>query len=276
MLRALVIGAVCLMTTPAPGTAQEGAGARIYVLMDMARMMEILRSEGVSAGQDMASDYLPEEEHPGFARTVEEVFDTDQMNTAMAMTFDAEIAARTGAEERAVIENFFGQGPGQRIVSAEMSARQALLSQDVEDAARERLPEILASDPELSDLVGSFIAVNDLVDLNVAGALSASFAFYAGLAEAGAIDADEDRILQLTWQLAEPTRRDTTEWLAAYLFMVYEPLDRSDLQAYVDLSGQPAGQHLNAALFASFGTLYDDIYRRLGQSLGRRLASEEL
>ena len=75
----------------------------------------------------------------------------------------------------------FFEGPlGRRVVELELSARRALLDEDVEAASRTALEARRADDDPLLDRLEAFISVNDLIESNVVGALNSNIAFYRG------------------------------------------------------------------------------------------------
>ena len=117
---------------------------------------------------------------------------------------------------------------------------------------------------------------NDLIEANVAGALNASYRFYAGLVEGGAIEMTESEILADVWSQEEETRTDTTEWLYGFLLMAYQPLDADQMDAYVALSASPEGRALNRALFDAFNKMYDDISYGLGLAVAQQMRGQDL
>ncbi|MGB1208076.1 MAG: hypothetical protein ACPG7W_02630, partial [Paracoccaceae bacterium] len=146
----------------------------------------------------------------------------------------------------------------------------------VEDAARDVFRTLQGGDdPRLAQL-DAFVAANELVEANVTGALNASFQFYAGMAQGGALDLTEDEILTIIWQSEAETRADTREWVYGFLLMAYGPLDDDTLERYTDFSASAQGQVLNRALFAGFNRMYDGLSYDLGLALARDLSVRDL
>ena len=143
-------------------------------------------------------------------------------------------------------------------------------------AAREVFRGLDGSSDGRLGLVTDFVQANDLVEANVTGALNASFQFYAGLVDGGALEMSEREILDEVWSQEPETRADSREWLYAYLLMAYEPLPEGDLEAYVDLSSSPEGKAMNRALFAGFNTMYDNISYALGLAAAKQMQAQEL
>jgi hypothetical protein len=124
-----------------------------------------------------------------------------------------------------------------------------------------------AEDPRL-DLLTAFIETNDLVERNVSGALNSNFAFYRGLSEGGAFEVEipEELMLSEVWGQEPELRRDTIEWLYSFQLSAYSGLEDADIEAYTAFSATDAGTALNAALFAAF----DTVFNQLSFELGRR------
>ena len=120
------------------------------------------------------------------------------------------------------------------------------------------------------------IEVNDLIDHNVAGALSSNYRFYSGLRDAGGKKMSEGQILDEVWQQEEDIRKETIVWMDAFLYMAYGPLTDAELQGYIDFSETAAGQALNRALFVGFDSLYDLIYYEIGQAVAAELQATDL
>ena len=199
----------------------------------------------------------------------------------MKSLFDKTLIAELGAADPAtleVIEAFFGSDRGQRILTLEVEARRALLDQETENAAKLHVEELVAKeDPRLA-LIQKFAEVNDLVEMNVAGALNANLAFFKGMASAGgfANQMTEDQMLQTVWS-EEPAIRDETEtWLYPYLALAYQPLSDDDIQAYVSFSDLAEGKVLNAAVFAAFNVLFTEISGNLGRAAAKQTLGEDI
>lgn len=158
----------------------------------------------------------------------------------------------------------------------ELAARREMIDDDVESAAREAFQGLDGSaDPRLA-LLDAFVDANDLLESNVVGALNASYEFYLGLADGGAIAMSEDEILAEVWSQEPDTRADSREWLYAYLLMAYAPMSDAALGDYIDMSSTPEGRAMNRALFAGFNGMYDQISYALGRAAARQMIAQEL
>ncbi|NNE89816.1 MAG: hypothetical protein HKN27_17245, partial [Silicimonas sp.] len=111
----------------------------------------------------------------------------------------------------------------------------------------------------------AFVEANNLIDLNVSGALNANLSFYNGLAAGGGFDLPQDEILADVWESADAIREDTNEWIFGYLTLAYDPISDAALADYIALSETPSGKAMNRALFAAF----DDLFRGISYDLGK-------
>ncbi|SDY29487.1 hypothetical protein [Citreimonas salinaria] len=254
-----------------PARAQDARD--LYDLLRLDDLLGVMRLEGLAYGQELGSDLFGAPPGPSWAGLLDEIYDTDRMESLVEARFTAAI----DPDAIAPLVRYFDGEDGREIVSLEIAAREAMIDDAVEEAARERYRELAAEDdsPRL-ERVERFVEAGDLVEANVAGALNASLRFYSGLADGGAIDMSEDEILREVWSTEEETRADTREWVYGFLLLAYRPLEPEVLEAYVDLAEADAGRALNAALFEAFNAMYDDISYALGLAAAREMTVQEL
>ena len=266
----------CALTTalawPATADPEDPADAVLDALR-LPEILEVMREEGLAYGNEMARDLTAGAPSEGWEDTVSSIYDIE----AMEETVRARFSETFGDTDANRILEFFSWDTGQRIVELELSARRALIDDDVEQSAREVFRGLDgASDHPRLDLVEEFVEANDLLEANVTGGMNASYQFYLGMVDGGAFDMAEDEILREVWSQEAETRADTREWLYGYLLMAYGPLPLEDLQDYVALSSSAPGRAMNAALFAGFNEMYDRISYALGLAAAQELAAEEL
>ncbi|WP_238365381.1 DUF2059 domain-containing protein [Mesobacterium pallidum] len=235
-------------------------------------VVALMRAEGLDYGAELGRDMGVEGIGPSWQNTVSEIYDAALMEEAVRAGFDEVM----GDADLGPLLAFFEDGPGARFVDLELSAREAMLDESVEEAARDGFREMEAAETPRYQLMRDFVEANDLIEWNVEGALNASYAFYAGLSAGGAIDVPEDELLAEVWASEPDVREDTREWVYGFLLMAYGPMSDDDLQAYTDLSQTEAGQRLNRALFRGFDLMYTDISRALGLATARAQQSQEL
>ncbi|WP_254702318.1 DUF2059 domain-containing protein [Roseivivax sp. THAF40] len=241
--------------------------------------VEIMRAEGQEYANELAVDMLGGV-NASWQATVDAIYDAGTMESSVTRGF------REAIDPEAVgpLLAFFESDLGREVVALEIGAREALLDEAIEEAARAEYRELtgtgdpklqLTGDPKLQ-LIERFIDANDLIEQNVTGALNASYAFYSGLSEGGALQLSEEEMLDDIWSQEEATRSDTEEWVWGYLMMAYGPLSEDELSEYVALSESAAGEALNKALFAGFNAMYDEISYAMGLGAAVEMAGTDL
>jgi hypothetical protein len=252
---------------------------RIAALTDTMRMgdiIEVMRQEGLDYGITLSAEMFPGKGGAQWDAMVSLIYNTDTMRKR----FEAGLlTALQGAEDDlGAIEAFFGSEQGQTILKLEIEARRALLDQEVEDAAKLSWEDLRAEGGARVEKLTRFAEVNDLIESNVMGALNSNLAFYRGLAESGAFPQDmtEDQMLSDVWSQEADVRAETTDWLFPFLALAYQPLSDDTLDAYVAFSESPAGQRMNAALFAAFDGVFTQISYDLGRAAAKQMLGEDI
>lgn len=277
MIRFTAPYAVALSIVAAPLWAQPADDAKVDALLNalgMPQMIEIMREEGLAYGEVLAVDMLPGGTSDQWAKAVSAIYDTETMYEEVRGAFGEAIA---GDDIDAMLA-FFTSEPGAKIVGLEVSARRALLDDAVEEASKENAAIAMMDQTPRYLMVQEFVEVNDLIEANVVGALNASYAFYTGLIDGGAMPAGvtAESALQDVWTQEPEVRNDTTEWVYSFLMMAYQPLSDEELQAYIAFSRSEAGQDMGDALFVAFDGMFDDVSRGLGLASSRFMISQEL
>lgn len=265
----------CLLTASFAWPATADPARPADALLDrlgLPEIVQIMREEGMGYGSEMARDLIPGGATPGWQASVARIYDTDAMEEVVR----AEFQESFGETNATPLLKFFGSKTGERVVEVELSARRAMIDDGVESAARDVFRGLDGSSDERLGLVTDFVQANDLVEANVTGALNASYQFYAGLVDGGALEMTEREILDEVWSQEPETRADSREWLYAYLLMAYGPLSDDDLEAYVELSSSPEGKAMNRALFAGFNAMYDNISYALGLAAAKQMQGQDL
>ena len=256
-----------------PGAARADMEA-LYDAMGMERIIEIMREEGLSHGAEMSTDFLNGAGGSDWERAVDDIYDIEKMSATLKRGFSA---ALDGTDIDPLVA-FFQSQTGAEIIALEISAREALLDEAVEEASVTQLQAAQeAGDPRL-DLIGRYIETNDLVDSNVVGALNSNYAFYTGLADGGAFpfEMTQDQIIRDVWDQETEIRDETEEWINSYLLMAYQPLSDDQIKAYITLSETPEGTALNRALFEGFNEMFTEISRAMGLAASIYMGGQEL
>lgn len=256
------------------GPADDPKADALFAALGMPELLQIMRIEGLEHGTEIAVQVFGERGHPSWDGVVSTIYATEFMTQEIRAAFDEELQ---GCDVDAML-SFFTTGLGQTIISLEVSARRAMLDPSVDEAAKEAVALAWADEAPRAGMIDQIIAANHLIDSNVAGALNANYAFTLGLMDGGALPSSmtpDDALAQVRTQEPE-IRRNTTEWLHAYLLLAFQPLTDAELAAYLEFSRSEAGQDLNNALSVAFEGLFSDISRALGLASARFIASQEL
>ncbi|MCX7286287.1 MAG: DUF2059 domain-containing protein, partial [Rhodobacterales bacterium] len=249
-------------TGTAPVSAEITALARALRLDDL---FAVLRDEGLASGARIEADMFPSGFGSGWATALDRIYTL----SALRAGFDRELAVELGEdpESLAEMQAFFASDLGARIVGLEIAARRAFLDPAAEDAARVAADKRRTARDPRADQIDRFITAGDLLEMNVAGALTGNLAFMTGLDESGANGPalPQDELMQNVWGQEAQIREDTAVWMQAYLGLAYAPLTDAELDTYITFWESPAGQRLNAALFLAF----DSVFRQVSHDLGR-------
>lgn len=277
MSRLLKSLAAVFLIAANPVLSQNASDQQVDALFDalgLPEMVEVMRAEGLDYGETLATDMLPGGPSAEWSAAVSQIYDTQMMYEEVRGAFGE---ALDGDDVGAMLD-FFTSEPGRTIISLEVSARQAMLNAEVEQASNEMAALAAMDDTPRYRLVTEFIDANDLIESNVVGALNSSYAFYLGLIDGGAMPAGvtAETALQDVWAQEAEIRDSTTEWAYSFLLLAYQPLSDAELEAYIAFSGSDAGQELTDALFVAFGGMFDDISRALGLASSRFMISQEL
>ena len=260
-------------TQDKPMTARLDALAAV---MQIAPMLEVLRQEGLVYGRDLDSQMLGGAGGAAFAAKVGALYDT----TAMRALYDATIATELGSDPALLreIEAFFATDLGRRVMVLELEARRALLNSSVEAAAQANVAALRARKDARLAILQQFAEVSDLIETNVTGGLNANLAFFQGLADGGgpAANMTEQDMLTEVWSQESAVRQETVDWLFPFLALAYQPLSDDEMRTYTAFCQSPAGQRLNAAVFAAFDAIFVTISRGLGQAVASDMHSEAL
>jgi hypothetical protein len=242
--------------------------------MDMDGLFEVMHLEGQDYGVMLEEELFTGRGGAAWDAIVSQTYDPTEMYDRFATRFSAELEG----VDVAPITEFFASDLGQRIVNYEITARRALLEEGIEEAAQETWREMAeAGDARLAQ-VEEFVAVNDLVESNVMGAMNANLAFYGGLLDGNAFprQMSEEMVLSDVWAQEEMIREDTTEWVHSYLLMAYQPLSDEDLETYIAMARTDEGRALNRALFAAFDDVFTDISATLGLAASRFIVGQDI
>jgi hypothetical protein len=282
--RDFCVTGVVMLLLAAPLLAQQ-AGSRVAPQVSLAttplvtalmlpELIEIMRDEGLEHADELAQEMFPDASRTRWLDMVERIYDAARMQDIVVQQFD--LAMR--GVDTAPLEAFYGTDHGKRIVALELSVRRALLDEAVVDLSRQTWEYARDTNDPAQATLGRFIEANDLIEINVMGALNANYAFYLGLSSGGAFDAamTEDQMLREVWSQEEAIRTETTQWVYSYLTLAFQPLSVVDLEAYIALSKSTQGRALNGGLFAAFDALFVTLSGDLGRAAAQFMGGEDI
>jgi len=263
-----------LAAGPAEAQADPDKVARFFDALELPGIIAVMHQEGLDYADQIATDVIPGDPSAAWQTTIEHIYDAERMEeVALAALIDT----LDGADLDAILA-FYEAEPGRSIPPLEVSAREAMLDTGIEEAAKEIAASAMADETERFLLVRDFVEANDLIELNVVGALNANYAFYSGLQDGGALPPGmtEDQILADVWAQEPDIRDNTTEWVYAFLMLAYQPLSAADLETFTAFSETETGQRMNRALFEAFDRMFLEISRSLGEAAAEELTTQEL
>ncbi|MEZ5912116.1 MAG: DUF2059 domain-containing protein [Paracoccaceae bacterium] len=272
----LAILLLCLGVLSPLRAGAENMAEAIARAMRMSDLMAVMSEEGAQYGEDLRSELLSGSGDGRWADAVSRIYEPRDMTAAFLRGF-GEALPEEGADTAEILR-YFTSDFGQRVVGLEIAARQTLLEEGAEDAAKALLDDLNVNDEARVALLRDFADANDLVESNVMGAMNANLAFYQGLAEGGAagFDMAEDEMLSEIWSQEADIRGETEDWLYPYIALAYRPLSDEELARYVDFSRSSAGRVLNAALFKAFDGVFRDISKNLGLAAAEVLSGQDI
>lgn len=276
MARRLLSAALILACAVLPARAAPDGVQRLLDALLVPQLMTVMEREGQRYGDTLEAELFPGAGGTRWAEAVARIHDPARMEGIVTTRVTADLGPRA-AEVEAMVA-FFTSERGKRIVELELAAREALLDPDVKEAAELAAADLPRVDAGRRALIDAFVAANDLVESNVAGALNSNLAFYRGMVSRGAMDpaVGESDMMADLWSQEPQIREETETWVYAYLTLAYQPLSDDDLTAYIDFSRTPAGKALNAALFAAFDTMFATLSQDLGAAAATHLQGEDL
>lgn len=270
-----ILSITLLIFMALPGRAAPSAQVQaLGDALQLPALMAIMAEEGLAYAGDLEAEMFSGRGGGAWQALVKNIYEAKRLEIVMLGVLDEEL---TTAELETLIAFYTGD-LGQRVTDLEVTARRALLDPMVEEGSLAIYEDMaLESHPRLA-LIEDFVQVNDLIERNVAGGLNSNLSFYRGLNEGGAFEygMSESDMLADVWAQEGDVRDETAQWLYPYLTMAYEPLNDSDLQAYIDMSASEAGIRLNAALFAAFDVMFRQVSYDLGFGAAQFIKGQEL
>ncbi len=244
-------------------------------LIDAIRLgdtVAIMRDEGLVYGSNLITDMMIDADTPGWRIRVGQIYDETRMLEALTSGLKAEMEE----VDLEPILALFTSDLGAEIIALELVAREVLSDEAADLAARDRFEDLTDNEDPLVDQITTMMTDSDLVNFNVMGIMNSNMMLYRGLSDGGAIELGEDDILRDVWASEASVREESTGWLQGYFLTCYETLSHQELETYAAFWRTPEGRAFNAALFAVFDQVYEDLSYLLGRAAAEQLKSEEL
>lgn len=257
-MRRLVLAFTIWLTACA--AQADSAGDRLFDVMGIPALIAAFAEEGSRSIPDLDAGFLGGQGGDVFAATAQRLYDPARMEAELRAGFIALVDPQQARQA----EVFFTSDQGQRIVTLEVQARQAMVDEALEDAAK------AASDNATEDVL-RLISIRDLVEVNTDITMAARFAFYEGLWSA-APGGDTPDIEGQRGIVAEETRA----WITGYYMLVASALEDNDLETYNAFWETDVGQGVDTALSQAFEDSYVTLSFGLGQVVGRLMPQNDL
>lgn len=267
---------IALAPKPLQAEVAIGKAQALADVLMMDEIVAVMREEGLDYGATLETEMFPGRGGEAWLAKVGLIYNPETMRKQFDQALAKELAGKEASVDQMIA--FFGSDQGQRALRLEVEARRALLDQATEDAAKVAWEDLQANGDARVEKIERFAEINDLIESNVMGALNSNLAFYRGLAEAGAFSGEmtEDQMLSDIWGQEPEIRSETADWLFPFLALAYGPMPEDDLDAYIAFSETPAGQQVNAALFAAFDQVFTRISFDLGRAVAKQMQGEDI
>ncbi|WP_210526594.1 DUF2059 domain-containing protein [Rubellimicrobium arenae] len=247
----------------------------IYEALLIPEVVDVVVREGQEHGSAIAATMFgPGAEPAAWNGAVASIYDAEHLKSELLDSLVQTLAGEDTAAMRAFLES----EPGRSLTALEVSAREEMIDDDVEQAAKEAAAVAMAEESPRLERLQRYAESTDLIEANVAGTMNTNYAYLKGLMNGGAMNPNlaEEDLLSDVWSQESQIRADTTEWVYAFLLKAYEPASDSDIEALIEFSQSGPGQALNHAVFQAFDEQFVEVSRSLGLAAARFMATEEL
>lgn len=242
-----------------PAWSSELSG-RLMEVAQIERLLVQLSREAERSAVGVDEDFLDGGGGPVFFDTVRKLNDPERL----APRFETLLMEKLTDQQVEALLLFFDSELGQEIVELEMSAREVMFDEQIEESVKQQVGQ--SGPPEL---VVRMMEEGDLVERNVRDSMSSLRQFYLGQIDGGQPDLSKSDVDALLSETEDYVRNDTQIWLESFLTFAYSPLEEEELKTYVELWETQTGKAYDTALFYAFATLFDEIGFATGQLVAR-------
>ena len=252
--------------------AQADVISDLYDALQMDRVNEIIRVEGIQDARGTGEAYLSKNT---VARFVDQAQSVYQLET-MEKDFKRLLTENLSISDAEAILLFYRSPIGKTASELEVSARVAISDKQIEEMAKIKFNEAVNLKNERLDELGSVIETLELVEQNLIGAYAAQFAFMYELSKLGLVNLSRQEMIDAITSDEEKLKSEILEWLMAFSHMAYSPMSDEEFGVYNDFSKSALGITLNKALFSVYNEMAKDQSQRLASILGEFMKSEDL
>tara|TARA_B100000674_G_scaffold8406_1_gene6489 strand:- start:1112 stop:1990 length:879 start_codon:yes stop_codon:yes gene_type:complete len=252
--------------------AKADAISDLYDALQMDRVNEIIRVEGIRDAKDTGEAYLSANSAKRFVDQAKSVYQLESMEQDFKRLLTENLSTADANE----ILLFYQLPIGKLASELEVSARVAISETEIEEMAKTELKEAKALNNRRLDDIGSVIKTLELVEQNLIGAYAAQFAFMNELSKLGVLELTRQEMIDIITNDEEKLKGEILEWLMAFSHMAYAPMSDEEFSVYNDFSKSDLGIVLNKALFSAYNEMAKDQSQRLANILGEFMKSEDL
>ena len=252
--------------------AKADAISDLYDALQMDRVNEIIRAEGIRDARGTGEAYLSTNSVERFVEQAKSVYQLDNMEK----DFKRLLTENLSTSEANEILLFYRLPIGKLASELEVSARVAISETEIEEMAKTMLKEAKAIKNTRLNEIESVIKILELVEQNLIGAYAAQFAFMYELSKLGVLDLSRQEMIDIITNDEEKLKGEILEWLMAFSHMAYAPMSDEEFRVYNDFSKSDLGILLNKALFSVYNEMAKDQSQSLANILGEFMISEDL
>lgn len=247
---------------------------RYWNATQLDRYVEILSDGGVDYGVSLDDYYLLGKGGADWKVRVEVIYDPDRLSDEMKSEVRAELEPLDLTDALA----FFESELGQRIVSAEYAALDALSHADVWEATQRMMVAPDAILPRREALFGRLMDAGGYLDTALASQLNGQIAFIQGLTSHGAFAGIMAEREMMDWLAGEePTMRAALyDWTRALFYLSYKGFDDHELEQLVTVIEQSDVIGVTSAVYRGIDRVQHRCLGELGAEVARSYDEDAL